>query len=281
MIANPDTAGANIEEGAEGPEVDEMRPKGGFWGLFLPVMLGVLALRVFVVTPFNIPSESMLPGLIDGDYLVAAKWPYGYSRWSLPFDVPIIEGKIAANLPERGDIAIFRHPIDHTEYIKRVIGLPGDTVAMRGGIVILNGKPVPKRRIDDFTVAVSPNTRCAWGAVQEASADGGEICRYARFAETLPSGRTYMVLDFGATPQDDYPTTTVPQGHVFVMGDNRDNSQDSRFPLRTGGGVGMVPAELLAARAEWVLFSTDGSAEWYKPWTWFTAARWNHMGERL
>ena len=245
------------------------------------LVLAVLASRSFLFTPFTIPSESMLPGLIKGDYLVAAKWPYGYSRWSLPFDAPLIEGVINRHLPERGDIAIFRHPLDGTEYIKRVVGLPGDTIEMRGGRLVLNGAPVAKRRIADFVVRVSPNTSCAWGAAQEPAAGGGRQCRYARFAETLPGGRSYLVLDFGATPQDDFGPITVPSGHAFMLGDNRDNSQDSRFSARAGGGVGLVPTARLVGRAEIVLFSTDGSAQWSNPISWFTAARWNHMGERL
>lgn len=245
------------------------------------LVLAVLAFRSFLFTPFTIPSESMLPGLIKGDYLVASKWPYGWSRWSLPFDAPLIRGTINARLPKRGDIAIFRHPVDGTEYIKRVIGLPGDSVAMRGGVLVLNGAPVAKQRFADFVLPVSPNTGCAWGAARERGAGGAPVCRYARFTETLPGGRSYQVLDFGATPQDDFGPVTVPAGHVFMLGDNRDNSQDSRFAARAGGGIGLVPTSRLVGRAEIVLFSTDGSARWWNPISWFTAARWNHMGERL
>ncbi|WP_375289326.1 signal peptidase I [Qipengyuania sp.] len=277
MNANPEIASA---ASSTRPRAAGSRRRS-FWPVFLGVLAGVVAFRSFVFTPFTIPSESMLPSLVNGDYLVAAKWPYGVSRWSLPFDAPLIEEKIGAAMPRRGDVVIFRHPVDHSEYIKRAIGLPGDTVEMRAGRLILNGEAVKRRRIDDFLLAVSPNTRCAWGASQQTDGDGRDLCRYARFSETLPFGSSYTVLDFGATPQDDYGPVTVPPGHVFMLGDNRDNSQDSRFPARAGGGVGMVPENLLVARAEMVLFSTDGSALWYKPWTWFTAARWGHMGEKL
>lgn len=263
------------------PNAARRESRGSYLRFVALLVLAVLAFRSFLFTPFTIPSESMLPGLIKGDYLVAAKWPYGYSRWSLPFDAPLIKGTIFPRLPERGDIAIFRHPVDGTEYIKRVIGLPGDSVAMRGGQVVLNGAAVPKQRFADFKLPVSPNTSCAWGARQERDAAGAATCRYARFTETLPGGRSYLVLDFGRTPQDDFGPVTVPAGHVFMLGDNRDNSQDSRFAASAGGGVGMVPTSRLAGRAEIVLFSTDGSARWYNPVSWFTAARWNHMGERL
>lgn len=285
MIANP-ARQAKAARLARAPASDEpasegRRTRGRYWRFVMLLILAVLAFRSLVFTPFTIPSESMLPALIKGDYLVAAKWPYGWSRWSLPFDVPLIAGKIAPALPERGDIAIFRHPVDRTEYIKRVIGLPGDSVAMRDGVLVLNGVAIPKRRMADFILPVSPNTACAWGAATDRGTQGMRLCRYARFEETLPGGRAYAVLDFGRTPQDSFGPVTVPAGHVMVLGDNRDNSQDSRFPARIRGGVGLVPADLLVGRAEIVLFSTDGSARWTDPISWFTATRWDHMGERL
>jgi signal peptidase I len=238
------------------------RARRSFPRFVILLVLAVLVFRSLVFTPFTIPSESMLPGLVKGDYLIAAKWPYGYSRWSLPFDAPLIAKTIAPRLPERGDIAVFRHPVDRIEYIKRVVGLPGDTVALRGGELVLNGAPVPKRRIADFRLPVSSHADCAWGAAREVDAGGQRHCRYARFIETLPGGRRYAVLDFGTTPQDRFGPVTVPPGHIFLLGDNRDNSQDSRFPARAAGGVGMVPVGLLVGRYETVLFSTAGWPSW-------------------
>lgn len=241
----------------------------------------VLIFRSFIFSPFSIPSESMLPRLWNGDYLLAAKWPYGFSRYSLPFNLPLIPERVMAGQPERGDIVIFKHPVDGTDYIKRVIGLPGDTIEMRDGQVILNSTPIPKQRIADFVIPVSPNTDCAWAAVREDDDNGGSQCRYARFRETLPSGKTYDVLDFGSTSADNYGPIIVPEGRMFVMGDNRDNSQDSRFPAAPAGGVGLVPQDNLVGRATVMMFSTDGSAEWVLPWTWFSAARWGRIGDGL
>jgi signal peptidase I len=247
---------------AQSQSRSERKERGGFLRLLVLLVLATLAFRSFLFAPFTIPSDSMMPTLMRGDYLVAAKWPYGWSRWSLPFDVPLIADTLKPALPQRGDIAIFRHPVTHTEYIKRVIGLPGDTVALRAGLVTLNGAPVPRRRIADFNAGAEPGAECAWGAKRQRRADGSAVCRYARYRETLPGGRSFAVLDFGRTPQDEFAPVTVPQGHVFVLGDNRDNSQDSRFEPRPSGGVGMVSTSLLVGRFETVLFSTAGWPAW-------------------
>lgn len=240
----------------------------------------VIIFRSFFFSPFNIPSESMLPQLQNGDYLVASKWPYGFTRHSLPFSAPLIPGRILAGQPERGDVVIFKHPVDGVDYIKRVIGVPGDMIGMQGGQLVLNGQPVPKERIEDFVIPVSPNTSCNMMAETTETANG-QACRYVRFRETLPGGKTYNVLDFGPTPQDDFGPVAVPEGKVFVMGDNRDNSQDSRFAAVAGGGVGIVDQDLLIGRAEMIMWSTDGSAEWLLPWTWFTALRGERVGNGL
>lgn len=245
------------------------------------LVLAVLIFRSFIFSPFSIPSESMLPRLWNGDYLLAAKWSYGFSNNSLPFGAPLIPGRVLADQPEAGDVVIFKHPIDGTDYIKRVIALPGDSVAMQDGQVILNGQPVPKERIEDFVIPVSENTGCAWGAEQQINAEGEDVCVYAQFRETLPNGVSYNVLDFGPTTSDNEDTVIVPEGRMFVMGDNRDNSQDSRFPAVAGGGVGFVPQDNLVGQASVVMWSTDGGANWFLPWTWFSAARWSRMGDGI
>jgi len=247
----------------------------------LKLMVVVLIFRSFIFSPFSIPSESMLPRLLIGDYLFISKWNYGYSKHSLPFSVPLIPGRIFANLPTRGDVVVFKAPPgNRTDYIKRVIGLPGDTIQMRDGQLILNGVAVPKERIADFTLPLTPNfgpQEC--GAAYQDTDKGQPICRYERFRETLPGGRSYDVLDRGTTIADDTGVFAVPAGHVFMMGDNRDDSADSRFPQIEGQGIGMVPLENLEGKAVIGFFSTDGSASWLLPWTWFSAARWSRIGE--
>jgi signal peptidase I len=264
------------------PDMD--KAKGG-WASFLwflvKLLIAVLAFRTLVIAPFSIPSESMLPRLMNGDYLLAAKWPYGISKHSLPFDLPLPEGRILAQQPERGDIVIFKHPIDRRDYIKRVIGLPGDSIAVMAGQVVINGEPVDYARAPDTLIVQSPNTGCEWGGALEQTDDGRSACRYARFHETLPGGVQHDVLDFGPTGGDNFAPQTVPEGMMFVMGDNRDNSRDSRFEAAEGDAVGLVPQDLLVGRAQLIVWSTDGSAEWLMPWTWFSAARWDRIGDGL
>lgn len=255
------------------------REEDSFVVFLLKLVAVVVIFRSFFFSPFNIPSESMLPRLENGDYLLAAKWPYGYSRYSLPFSVPLIPGRIFPGEPQRGDVVIFKAPpTNDVDYIKRVIGLPGDQLQMTDGQVFLNGKPIAKQRLADFEIAQSPNTQCAAAQFEARREDGTPVCRYPRFRETLPGGKSYDVLDFGQTRQDNTPVFIVPEGHLFLMGDNRDNSMDSRFPAEPGKGVGIVPQANLVGRASLMMFSTDGSAEWLKPWTWFTAARWDRIG---
>lgn len=258
---------------------------GEGWGSFafflLKLVVFVFLFRTLVFSPFSIPSESMLPRLWNGDYLLAAKWSYGFSANSLPFETGLPQGRIFASEPERGDLVIFKHPIDNTDYIKRVIGLPGDTVAILGGQILLNGELVPRRAIGEFEIPVSQNTACAWGGKEIVSANGNAFCQYRQFEETLPSDRTIPVLDFGLTLGDTFRPASIPEGHMFVMGDNRDNSRDSRFEAMSGDAVGIVSQENLVGEASIIMWSTDGSAEWLKPWTWFSAARWSRIGTVL
>ena len=254
------------------------------WGSFawfcIKLLVVVLLFRSFVFTSFNIPSESMMPDLLVGDYLFAAKWPYGYSRYSLPFDAPLIPGRVFADLPERGDVVIFKHPIDHSDYIKRVIGLPGDKVQLIGGVVHINEQPVGLERTSDF-VLPSADGHCTQVRFTQRQADGSFACVYPRFIETLPGGKRHAILDFDMRSSDNTPPVVVPPGRLFLMGDNRDNSEDSRFPAVAGAGVGLVPVENLVARASFLFFSTDGSAQLLKPWTWFTATRWGRIGRAI
>ena len=273
----PASHGAN----AVAQEAEKQDSLLGFAWFVTKLVIAVLILRSFVFSPFSIPSESMLPRLWEGDYVIATKWSYGYSSYSLPFSVPIMPGRIFASQPERGDIVIFKHPIDEQDYVKRVIGLPGDTVSMIGGQVVLNGKMIPKQAGADFEIPLSENTICVKGGQERGEMPDNQVCAYARFEETLPDGATYEVLDLGLSVGDSVPIMTVPEGHMFVMGDHRDYSQDSRFPAVAGGAVGLVPQDNLVGRARFIFWSTDGSAEWIKPWTWFSAARWDRIGTGL
>lgn len=263
-----------------------------FGKFLLKLALGVFILRSFIVAPFNIPSESMQPRLLIGDYLLVAKWPYGYSKYSLPFSLPLIPDRIFASQPKRGDVVVFKAPpTQRDDYIKRVIGLPGDLIQMRNGVLEINGVAVKKERIADFVVPVSQNMKdqaaventpfpCWRPEFEVRTAKGENVCRYPRYRETLPEGRSYEILDLGdGLPGDDTTVFTVGEGEVFLMGDNRDRSADSRFPAVEGKAIGIVPQKNLIGRALVSIFSTDGSARWLLPWTWFTAARWDRIGQ--
>lgn len=261
-------------------ETSEEKP-GSFAWFVIKLVLAVLIFRTFIFSPFTIPSESMLPVLMKGDYLLASKWSYGYSRYSLPSNFPLIPGRILAGQPERGDIVIFKHSITEEDYIKRVIGLPGDTVALRNGQVILNGQPLPLSDAAKTAIPLSDNTDCHPFATVTRNSDGGGQCVYTSRIETLPNDRTHPIIDLGPSPEDNREAVIVPQGHLFLMGDNRDNSLDSRFPATVGRGIGIVPQTHLVGRASIILWSTDGGAEWFKPWTWFASARWGRIGNTL
>ena len=261
---------------------DKPREKGGLRSLLL-FILAAWVLRSLIIAPFSIPSGSMLPTMAIGDYLFVHKWPYGFSKFSFPFQVPSFEGRVLAQYPERGDIIVFRPPgQEDTDFIKRAIGLPGDTIEVRGGMLILNGRPLVRQPAGMVALAVSPNSPCRVvpGATPmvRANADGGRDCLYPAYRETLPGGRSYLTIDQVETgPGDDFAPITVPAGHLFMMGDNRDDSLDSRFSPYVGG-VGLVPLDHLVGRASRRFWSTDGSAAWLKPWTWFSALRPTRIG---
>jgi len=248
------------------------------------ITLAILAwlLRSFIAAPFNIPSGSMLPGLRVGDYLLVAKWPYGFSRYSFPWQFPSFDGRILGRLPERGDIVVFRAPGTNSEFIKRAIGLPGDTIEVRGGMLVLNGRNLPRESRGLIPIPISANSPCR--VVPPAvpmvrpDAENNPACLYPAYRETLPSGRSYIVLDQVDNPRaDDFGPVRVPEGHVFMMGDNRDDSLDSRFSTDEMG-IGFVPVENLMGRPLVTYWSTDGSASYVKPWTWFSALRGKRLG---
>ncbi|MBV1694414.1 MAG: signal peptidase I [Hyphomicrobiales bacterium] len=208
--------------------------------IVIHALIIAMVVRVFFYQPFNIPSGSMKSTLLIGDYLFVSKLSYGYSRYSFPFGLPPFSGRVFASAPKRGDVAVFKLPRDNsTDYIKRVIGLPGDTIEMRQGVLFINGQAVPKRRVDTF-----------------ADVDEDGIRRnIPRFEETLPNGVKYLVLDAEPNgPYDNVGPYNVPAGHYFMMGDNRDNSTDSRATYQ----VGYVPYENLVGRADIIFFSYDG-----------------------
>ncbi len=258
----------------------QRRPGGGTLRFILIVALVAWMVRSMVFAPFSIPSGSMLPTLHVGDYLIVAKWPYGYSRYSFPFQFPPLEGRIFSSLPERGDVVVFVTPDNkEQDYVKRLIGLPGDTVEVRNGRLVLNGRSVTGSRTERIAAAVSPNSPCRTIGTPTIGRNG--MCLRAGYRETLPNGASYRVLDqVSGGIGDNYPATKVPAGYVFLMGDNRDDSLDSRFSPAEGG-IGFVPLDHLVGRATMVFWSTDGSSSYVKPWTWFSALRTERLGKSL
>jgi signal peptidase I len=249
----------------------------GLWDtvkVIIEALLIAFVVRTFLYQPFNIPSGSMYPTLEVGDYLFVSKLSYGYSKYSFNFSVgaggwelfkfgPMpFEGRaVLAELPERGDVAVFKLPRDNsTDYIKRVIGLPGDRIQMRDGVLYINGQAVKKERIEDY---VDPTGICCNGL-------SGPI---ARFRETLPNGVSYEVLDMVDGGADNTEEYLVPENNYFMMGDNRDNSQDSRF----SNAVGFVPYENFVGRADIIFFSIEPDAAIWEIWKWPFSIRWGRF----
>jgi signal peptidase I len=225
--------------------------------IFHALIIAVL-IRTLLVQPFNIPSGSMKATLLVGDYLFVSKYSYGYTHFSIPFSPPLFSGRIFGSQPERGDVVVFRLPSDtSTDYIKRVIGLPGDKIQVIDGVVNINGQPIKREKVDDF-VEVEEGVR-------------GQPVK--RWKETLPNGVSYYTLDLVDNgPADNTQVYTVPPGEYFMMGDNRDNSTDSRFSQ-----VGPVPFENLIGKAQLIFFSVyEGERAW-EIWRWPFSVRWSRL----
>jgi signal peptidase I len=225
-----------------------------FWAILV-----ALVIRTFLFEPFNIPSGSMKPNLMIGDYLFVSKYSYGYSRYSLPFGLPLIPGRVMAGEPEQGDVAVFKLPSNpRTDYIKRVVGLPGDRIQMQGGRLYINGVKVPRESL---------------GVIIDTENDGTDV-RMHVYEETLPGGVTHIIYEESDRgPLDNTMEYIVPEGHYFMMGDNRDNSQDSRV----GELVGYVPLINFVGRAERIFFSTNGKAHLWEFWRWPGTVRYTRL----
>ena len=223
-----------------------------------------LMVRTMGFEPFNIPSGSMIPTLLVGDYLFVSKFSYGYSKHSLPLSLPLISGRLWFSEPERGDVSVFKLPSDNkTDYIKRIIGLPGDKVQMKNGRLFINSIMIKRERTSDFI----------------QMDDSGNLRRTARYFETLPNGKVHTILEEWGDkgPLDNTGVYEVPIAHYFVMGDNRDNSQDSRVRPQ----VGFIPKENLVGRAEVLFFSTNGGARIWEIWKWPIAMRFTRFFQKI
>jgi signal peptidase I len=243
-------------------DADKSSSKGSNWEtlrVVIHALILALIVRVFFFQPFNIPSGSMIPTLLIGDYLFVSKYSYGYSRYSFPFGLDLFSGRIWAAEPERGDVVVFKLPRDNeTDYIKRVIGLPGDEVQMVDGVLKINGDAVDKEKVDDVVLPAA----------------GGRNRTFTRYMETLPNGVSYPVLDLvKGSIGDNTEVYKVPEGHYFMMGDNRDNSTDSRFLSE----VGFVPFENFVGKAQVIFFSIDEDARFWQVWRWPTDVRWKRI----
>jgi len=291
MVTSPMTTAAEMQtddQPAANPEtVAQEKPPVDWWGELKSIsllILAVLAFHSFVAKPFYIPSESMMPVLLKGDRLVVSKYPYGWSYVSPSFHpLPFLKGRIFGSLPQRGDIVIASPQNKREDYIKRVLGLPGDILEVRGGQVILNGVPVPQQTLPPLRIPVDANAPCPPsqfpGALVE-DLDGRKYCELPVKRETLPNGKTYTIIDVGPSELDWYGPVRVAPNHVFLMGDNRDNSADSRATLAENGLGGAVPYEAIGGRAEFITFSLDGDAT-LNPLSWITSLRSGRAGNSL
>jgi signal peptidase I len=237
------------------------RKEGGFAETVRVVfhaLIIALVIRTFLFQPFNIPSGSMIPTLLVGDYLFVSKFSYGYTHYSLPFSPPIFSGRIFGSGPQRGDVVVFRLPKDDSvDYIKRVIGLPGDRIQMIDGVLNINGVPVPRQRVEDMVTD-----------------EDGVVQRVKQYRETLPNGVSYNTWDLTDNGfYDNTPVYTVPPGDYFMMGDNRDNSTDSRVLSQ----VGYVPAENIIGRAQIIFFSIRDDTHAWEVWRWPWSVRWDRL----
>jgi signal peptidase I len=281
VSADPATVPAPPKKESKGSAVWR-EIKGLLW-----VLLAVLLFHSFIAKPFYIPSESMMPTLLKGDRLVVSKYPYGWSWVSPSFHIfPHWRGRLLGNMPERGDIVIVTPPGQSDDYIKRVIGLPGDTIEVRNGRLVINGKPVKAKRRPPVMVPIDANVPCGieFSGFQVVQPDGQAYCRLPIVRETLPNGVSYDTIDLeNESAGNRFPPIQVPADHVFLMGDNRDRSADSRFQLGPpeNGLGGPVPWENIGGRAEFISFSLDGTSQLFNPVSWFQALRSGRAGTSL
>ena len=260
------------------PAISEERARvdwgGEFRGLAL-MLLAVLAFHSFLAKPFYIPSQSMMPNLQVGDRLVVSKYPYGWNWSSVSFHLlPRGTWRLLGGEPEYGDIVIVVPRNRSEDLIKRVVALPGDRIAVAHGQIVLNGKPVPQAVEPAIDIPVDVNQPCTdtFPGLLVRKPSGKDVCEVPVMRETLPNGASYLVIDHLMQAYDDMEEIRVPEGHVFLMGDNRDHSADSRLPLSAKGLGGPVPLSNVGGRAEFITFSLDGSTTW-NPLTWWGALR--------
>lgn len=248
------------------------------------MLLAVVGFHSLIAKPFFIPSISMMPNLLVGDRLVVSKYPYGWSWVSASFHIlPRSGTKVLGAIPAYGDIVIVVPRGSDSDYIKRVVALPGDRIAVVNGQIVLNGKPIPQAVEPPLDLPVDANQPCDplnFPRLQFRAGDGRLYCALPILRETLPNGATYRIIDHMRQPLDNYPETRVPAGHVFLMGDNRDHSADSRETLDRQGLGGPVPLADVGGRAEFLTFSFDGSESW-NPLTWWNALRSNRAWNKL